>query len=156
MKTAIIYYTFDGNCALVAEHINTTLEADVYRLKLKETKKRTGFAKFLYGMALMIKKPEPLPLSVDINAYELIILGAPVWGGSPASPIVSFLNKTKISGKKVAFFSSHGGGMGKVYEKFRTLLNGNTIVGEIDFKTPAKQESAVLKEQIAEWLKGFN
>ena len=155
MKTAVIFYTFDGNCALLAQHIKSALGADLYRVKLEETKKRTGFFKFLYGMSIMFKKPEPLPLSVDINAYELIILGAPVWGGSPASPIVSFLNKTKISGKKVAFFCSHGGSMGKFYDKFRGLLSGNTIVGEIDFKNPANQDSAVLEEQIAEWVKGF-
>ena len=99
----------------------------------------------------MVKKPEPLPLSVDIKAYELVILGAPVWGGAPASPIVSFLKGTMISGKKIALFCCHGGGQGKAFEKFRALLPGNTIAGEIDFKNPVKQEGAGLKEKIAEW-----
>ena len=156
MKTAVIYYSFDGNCTLIAEDIRTALKADVFKIKLSGVKKRRGFAKFMQGMLLMIKKPEPLPLSVDISTYDLIVLGAPVWGGSPASPIVSFLKKTKITGKKIALFCCHGGNKGRTFEKFRELLSENTIAGEIDFKSPARQESAGHEEKIAEWVKGFN
>ena len=155
MKTAVIYYSFGGNCTLIAEHIKTILNADLFEIKIADDKKRAGFANFLHGMALMFKKPEPLPLSVDISAYDLIILGAPVWGGSPASPIVSFLNTTKINGKNTAYFCSHAGNKGKTFEKFRALLSGNVIAGEIDFKKPAEQESESLKEKIAEWVKSF-
>ena len=156
MKTAVIYYSFEGNCALIAEHIKAIINADLYEVKIANLKKRAGLAKFFQGLSLMFKKPEPLPLSVDINAYELIILGAPVWGGSPASPLVSFLNKTKISGKKIAFFCCHGGSIGKTFDKLKLKLDGNTISGEIDFKSPAREKNPNLKEEIAEWLKSFN
>ena len=155
MKTAVIYYTFDGNCALVAGQIKAILNADLYEVKLANLKKRKGFAKFVQGMMLMIKKPEPLPLSVDLSAYELVILGAPVWGGSPASPLVSFINKTNISGKKIAFFCCHGGSIGKTFDKFKALLPGNTISTSIDFKNPARENNPKLKEDIAEWLNGI-
>ena len=155
MKTAIIFYSFDGNCALLAEHLKTSLKADAFEIKTVAQKKRSGFAKFAWGLMMMLKKPAIQPLSVDINAYELIVLGAPVWGGAPASPFVSFLKGTVINGKNIAFFCSHGGGMGKIFEKFRSLLSGNTIVGEIEFNSPTKQDSAVIKEKLDEWVKTF-
>ena len=155
MKTAVIYYSYDGNCALVAEYIKNILNADLFEIKISSGKKRKGFANFFQGLLLMIKKPEILPLSVDINAYEQLILGAPVWGGSPASPLVSFLNKTNISGKKIALFCCHGGSTGKTFDKLKALLSGNTIIGEIGFKSPARERNLNLKEEITAWLNGL-
>ena len=155
MKTAVIYYSLDGNCALVAKTIKDTLDADIFEIRTVDRKKRRGIAKLAWGgfQVIMKKKPELEPLSIDINNYDLIILGTPVWAGSPTPAIVSFLDKTKITGKKIALFCCHGGGKGKAFDKFKALLPGNTIVGEIDFKNAAKWESAPLKEKIDEWAK---
>ena len=158
MKTAIIYYSFEGNCALVAKAIKDALGADIFEIKTVDKKKRSGFAKYLWGgfQAITKKKPELEPLSVDINAYDLIILGTPVWAASPTPAIVSFLDKTKITGKKLALFCCHGGGKGKLFDKFKALLPSNTIVGEIDFNNPAKPakaESIPLKTRIDQWVK---
>ena len=157
MKTAIIYYSYEGNCALVAETIKAVLGADVFEIKTVEDKKRTGFSKYFWGgrQVVMKKKPPIRPLGADVNAYDLIILGTPVWAGSPAPALVSFLGGTKITGKKVALFCCHDGGKGKALEKFKALLPGNTIAGEIDFKSPARGESDALKQKIGEWVKSL-
>ena len=158
MKTAVIYYSFEGNCALVAKAIKNALNADIFEIKTTDTKKRTGFAKYLWGGFQVItrKKPELEPLSVDVNAYDLLILGTPAWAASPAPAIVSFLDKAKIKGKKIALFCCHAGGKGKAFDKFKALLPGNTIAGEIDFNSPAKParaESIPLKTRIDQWVK---
>ena len=157
MKTAIIYYSFEGNSAYIADIMKSVLEADVFEIKTTDTKKRTGFAKFFWGGSQVFfhKKPALLPLEVDINAYDLFILGTPVWAGSPAPAMVSFLSETKISGKKLALFCCHAGGKGKVFDKFRALLPGNTFAGEIDFLNPAKRRNDALKQEIGEWLKAI-
>ena len=155
MKTAVIYYSFEGNCALVAQSIKDALNADIFEIKTTDRKKRTGLAKYLWGgfQTITRKKPELEPLSIDINTYDLIVLGTPVWAASPAPAMFSFLSKTKITGKKIALFCCHAGGKGKVFDKFKTLLPGNTIAGEIDFENAAGEESAALKQKIGEWVK---
>ena len=155
MKTAVIYYSFEGNSALIAKTIKDAINADIFEIKTVEQKKRSGFAKYAWGgaQAVMNKKPALLPLSADINAYDLVILGTPVWADSPAPAMVSFLCSAKISGKKIALFCCHGGGKGKAFEKFKSLLPGNTIAGEIDFVNPARNESAAQKQKVTEWLK---
>ena len=155
MKTAVIYYSFEGNCALVAKAVKDALNADIFEIKTVDKKKRSGFAKYLWGgfQAITKRKPELEPLSVDINAYDLFILGTPVWAASPTPAILSFLDKTKITGKKIALFCCHGGGKGKLFDKLRALLPGNTIAGEIDFPNAARGESAALKQKIGEWVK---
>jgi flavodoxin len=155
MKTAVIYYSFEGSCALVAKAIKDALNADIFEIKTIDKKKRTGFAKYLWGgfQAITKKKPELEPLSVDINAYDLIILGTPVWAASPTPAILSFLSKTEIKGKKIALFCCHAGGKGRVFDKFKALLPGGVIAGEIDFQNAAGEESASLKRKIDEWVK---
>jgi flavodoxin len=155
VKTAVIYFSYEGNCALVAESIKAALNADVFEIKIRDGKKRTGFAKYFWGCLEVMtnKKPELLPLSIDINAFDLIILGTPVWAGSPTPAMVSFLSKTGIAGKKIALFCCHAGGKGKVFNKLKAMLPGNTIAGEIDFDKAAKEESAGLKQKISEWAK---
>ena len=70
--------------------------------------------------------------------------------------MISFLSWAKISGRKLALFCCHGGGIRKALEKFKAMLPGNTIVGEIDFVSPAKEGRDALKQKIDEWVKGFN
>ncbi|WP_010257294.1 flavodoxin family protein [Treponema primitia] len=155
MKTLVVYYSYEGNSALVADQIKTALGAEILELKTEDDTKRTGFAKYLWGGKQVIthKTPKLKPYTVTIEDYDLIILGAPVWAGSPAPALQSFLGETKISGKKLALFCCHAGGKGKSLDKLKTLLPGNTIVGEIDFVNPAGQDRAALTKQIAEWVK---
>jgi flavodoxin len=155
MKTAVIYYSYWGNCALVAEILKTELSADVFRIETLDDKKRKGISLLFWGgsQVFMGKKPLLKPLSLDIGAYDLIVLGTPVWASTPAPALASFLSKNSITGKKIALFCCHGGGKGNALDKFKTLLSGNTVIGEIDFRNPAKMDSAELKQKISEWAK---
>ena len=155
MKSAIIYYSLDGNCALITGILKTALNADVYEIKTVDQKRRRGFFKYAWGGAQVVfkRKPALQPISVDLNSYEQVILGTPVWAGSPAPALVTFLEGKKISGKKLALFCCHGGGMGQVFRKCKILLPGNTFIGEIDFKYPALGERSTLEQKILDWVK---
>jgi flavodoxin len=154
LKTAVVYYSFDGNCALVAEALKNRLNADVFAIKTADEKKRTGLGKYIWGGRQVFQhaKPELKPLSVNIDAYDLIILGAPVWAGSPAPAMASFLSRTPLNGRKIAVFCCHAGGKGKALDKFKALLAGNTIAGEIDFNNPARGNTEALRKKIDAWI----
>jgi flavodoxin len=154
LKTAVIYYSFGGNCALVGEVIKSRLNADIFAIKTVDEKKRTGLAKYIWGGRQVFQhaKPELKPLDADLDAYDLIILGTPVWAGSPAPAMVSFLSRTPFSGKKAAVFCCHAGGKGKALDKFKALLAGNTIAGEIDFNNPSRGNTEELRKKIDAWV----
>jgi len=156
MKTAVVYYSLDGNCAFVADQIKAGLNADLVRLYMQDEKKRHGFMKILWGggMVFSRKKPPLKPYTFDPAAYELIVIGAPVWAGSPAPPIQTFLSETGISGKKIVLFVCHGGGKGRALNKLKTLLAGNEIIAETDFVN-ARKNNAEVKRQISNWVKGI-
>ena len=155
MKAAVIYYSFDGNSAFIADTIKAELKAETFEIKTVDSKRRRGLALFLWGGGQVFfgKKPPILPPTIDIAAFDLIILGTPVWAGSPAPAMVTFLDKVKISKKKLGLYCCHGGSKGKVFHKMEALLPGNAIMGEIDFKEPKKGDIPALKQKIVEWVK---
>jgi flavodoxin len=155
MKTAVVFYSFDGNCAFIAEQIKNRLNADIIHLQTQDEKKRGGFAKYFWGgsQVLMHKKPALKPYAFDPAAYDLIIIGAPVWAASPAPPLQTFLSELTISGKKLALFLCHAGGKGNAMDKLKAMLPGNTIAAETDFINPGKGRGEAVTQQIEEWLK---
>jgi len=157
MKTAVVFYSLDGNCALVAQELKSQLNADLIRLHTKDEKKRGKVGKFFWGgsMVFLNKKPPLKPYTFDASAYDLIVLGAPVWAASPAPPVKTFLSKTKISGKKIALFVCCAGGKEDSLEKFKALLEGNEIVSTTDFLQPDKSSGEELKSKVADWVKSF-
>jgi len=156
MKTAVVYYSLTGNCALIAEEIKSKLDADLIRLHTEDEKPRGGFANFFWGVGVMLgtKKAPLKPYTFNPSIYDLIIIGAPVWAGSPARPIRDFLAETAIKGKKIALFVCHGGGAGKAPEQLKALLTGNEISSETNFIYPIKNIETV-KQQAADWAKSL-
>ena len=156
MKTAVVFYSLDGNCVLVAEEIKTLLNADLIRLQTMDDKKRGKIGRFFWAGGMMFSKklPQLKPFTFNPSDYDLIIIGAPVWAGSPAAPIKTFITNSAITGKKTAVFVCHGGGMGGSLDKLKTLLAGNDIIAEIDFLSAAKNAEE-MKKKISEWVKGF-
>jgi len=158
MKTAVVYYSYDGNCAFVSEQIKAQLKADIIRLETADNKRRSGFVKILWGCVQVFtgKRPALKPYTFDAEAYDTIVLGTPVWAGSPAPAMLTFLSKTRIRGKKIALFICHGGTKGKALEKLRALLQENTIISEIDFAEPARKNPQEQKKRIEDWAKAIN
>ena len=54
--------------------------------------------------------PEITPVQADLSKYDVIFIGFPVWFGTYAPPIATWLNSVDLSGKKVALFCTFGSG----------------------------------------------
>lgn len=157
MKTLVVYYSFEGNTGFIAEQIKTAASADILRLELVEDKKRGGLSKYIWGgrQVMAHEKPALKPYDVQIDSYDLIIIGGPVWAGSPAPALGSFLAQTKIENKKVALFCCHAGGKGKALEKLKAMLPGNTITGEVSFVNPLKGDKQEQVHTVTGWVRGL-
>ena len=116
MKTAIVYYSMSGNCALVAEKVAAAIGADVVRIEPVTAYPDRGAAKFLRGGSSALKKDAPplKPYEFDASGYERVIFGMPVWAGRVTPPLRTFIteNAEALRGKRYAAFvcSSSGDG----------------------------------------------
>jgi flavodoxin len=155
MKTLIVYFSYEGNSALIAELLKAAIPGvDTLELKPEDDKKREGLAKYIWGgrQVMTHAKPKLKPYTAAIDQYDLIILGTPVWAGSYSPAIASFLSQTKISGKKLALYCCHAGGKRNTLDKLKAALAGNTIAGEIDFNNPRKLDREETAKRVQGWV----
>ncbi|MDR0410880.1 MAG: flavodoxin [Treponema sp.] len=156
MKILTIYYSYDGNSALIAELLKMSANADTFRLEVENEKRHKGFLKYLFGglQAVGRKKPALKPFTVNLDEYELIIIGGPVWAGSPAPALASFLTKYPLKSRKTAlFFCCASGDAGKALEQMRALLRGNMVTGEKVFQNPLNSGKNATAEKVGAWVK---
>ena len=132
MKAAVVYYSMSGKVDAAARRIAGELGADLIRLFPQTPYPAKGLAKFLHGgkSALRGAAPALQPYDFDAAAYDLVILGTPVWAGTFAPPLRSFLQDSReaLQGKKIAAFASM---MGSGGDKTLAKLQETTGVGEL-------------------------
>ncbi|MFH2137374.1 MAG: flavodoxin [Candidatus Omnitrophota bacterium] len=157
MKKIVVFYSLEGNTRLIAENIAKTVNADILELKPKKEIPAKGFMKYVWGgrAAMMKTKPELLPLDKDIQNYEVIFIGTPVWAWTYAPPLNAFFTAHPIANKKIALFCCHGGGKGNIFDKLKQVLPGNQILGEIDFQDPSKRNTENNLKKAKDWAKNI-
>jgi menaquinone-dependent protoporphyrinogen oxidase len=146
MKALIVYGTRGGATRAIAEEIGKALAGSGYETTVEDVRETKG---------------------VDVNAFDLVIVGSSVWAGMWTGKATGFVksNQEVLAGKKVAFFSSGitGTDPEKVAEANRSLEKSAesfpTIKpvalaffgGYFDFNTPnliARLTGSVIKKDL--------
>ena len=127
MKKLIVYYSLTGNCDYVAEKISKNIDADVVKLIPKKLYPDKGFKKYFWcgKSAVMNEEVELEKYNIDFDKYNQIIFGTPVWAGTFAPPLRTFINdnKKQIINKKISLFVCCGGGnTDKTINRLKELL----------------------------------
>lgn len=147
-RTAIVYFSLNGNTEYVAERIYDNLEdqtmIDVIKLEPVKPYVDKGPMKFVKGGAASVfgAKPELVEYQFDPKEYDTVIIGTPVWAGSIAPPLRSFLLSNKLKGKNVAIFlCSSSGKVEKCMDKLKKYLKKSAVVTTLSLLDPAKAKS---------------
>lgn len=104
----------------------------------------------------MTKKPELEKYDIDLSQYDTIYIGSPVWFGTYAPPINTFINENEIKNKNVALFICSGNNKRNTFTNFKEALKENNIIGEIEFVYPIKNEIENAQKRAKEWVKSLN
>lgn len=157
MKTLIVYYSLEGNTRLIAETIARSINGDILELKPEKDIPSKGFLRFVVGGKQVLFKecPKLKALEKNIEDYDVIFLGSPVWAGTFAPAFNTFFSQKEIENKKVALFGCYGGQIGKIFENFKKCLTKSTIVGEIGFKDPLKNHKELNENRVQKWAKNI-
>lgn len=152
---AVVFYSYEGNTAFVAQEIANVIGADIIELKPENEKRKSGLGKYIWGGRQVVTKKTPklLPLKTSMDAYKNVVIGTPVWASSFAPAIRTLLTENLVKGKNVAIFCTHDGGPGNTIEEMKELLKDtNKIVSNRDFKGVRKDRDSV-KGEILSWAK---
>ena len=111
-KTLVLYYSLTGNTKLVAEEIANRLGADIEEITCVDpydTNFQACIQRCLQEREAGVL-PELQPLKADLSKYETIFIGYPVWFGTYATPVITFLKDADLSGKKIVPVCTFGSG----------------------------------------------
>lgn len=155
MKNLIIYYSYEGNCDEISKAIQEVTNADVLKLVPKKEKKTKSLFRFVWGgiQVYMTKKPELKSYNIDLSKYDNIFIGSPVWFGTYAPPLHTFLSDHEIKNKNVGIFICSGNNKRNIYKDFDKSLQGNNIIDKIEFVYPIKNGIEDAKQKAREWAK---
>lgn len=132
VKTLVIYYSQTGATEKVAREIASQLNTDIAEIEAAESY-GTDYDQTIQRWRKEMeegKKVEILPISADLKKYDRIFLGFPIWGGTVASPIATFLSDNSLKDKEVITFATFGSGGIETATKDVEKLQPDAIVIE--------------------------
>ena len=154
-KKLVAYFSASGVTKKVAETIAESAKADIFEIepKVPYTKADLNWMdkKSRSSVEMNDKKfrPEIVKKDIDINSYDEIILGFPIWWYVAPTIINTFLEAYDFSGKKIILFATSGGsGFGNTVQELQVSAPDADI-------TEGKILNNVTKKQIAEWIENI-
>jgi len=157
MKAVVVYYSLEGNTKYVADYLHKKFGVDLLELKpLKDFNPR-GWLRFLIGGFQVIFKFCPVlhEYSFSADKYETIVLATPVWAGTFAPSIRTFLKENNLKNKKVAFCACHNGSAGHTFQDLKLINEKNTILEALELVLPLSKKSKEKDKLIDIWAKKF-
>ena len=105
MNIAVISYSLTGNNEALASNIASIYDAT--HIKIKESKARL-MGSIIFDL-LANRTPKVNPMPDELRNYDLLVLVAPVWIGSAATPLRAYLDYIKQNHCRYAYVSISGG-----------------------------------------------
>lgn len=167
MKSLIIYFSHTGenymsdgiknidkgNTEIVADYLKEITGADLF--KVEPTKEYP----YNYRECCDVAKeeidnnsrPSVKKLLENLNDYNVIYIGGPIWWGHYPTPMFTVLEKLDFTGKNVYPFSTHeGSGLGSVESDIKKICVGATIKEGLAIRGSDAKTS---KAKIESWCK---
>ena len=111
-KVPVLYYSQSSKTKVVAEEIANRLGADIEEITAVnpyDTAFKAAIERYKQEREQGVL-PEIQPLKTDLTQYDVVFLGYPVWFGTYAPPVTTFLKNNDLSGKKIVPFCTFGSG----------------------------------------------
>ena len=155
MKKLVAYFSAGGVTKSAAEHLAKAAGADLFEIKpavpythtdLDWTNKKSRSS---VEMMNPDSRPEIKEQLSDMEDYDTVFIGFPIWWYVAPTIINTFLESYDFSGKTIIPFATSGGsGMGKTVEVLKLLCpNANWKKG--------KMLNRVSDRELENWVKGL-
>ncbi len=166
-RTLVVYYSYTSNVERIVNELKTQIDCDV--VEIQPAEKGLDYAANNYAIgstqiAAIRNNPDeaasyPAIDSVDVNLdeYDTVIIGAPLWWSQMAAPLQTYLfqNGSKMAGKKIGLIvSSHSSGISSV------VADAKRLIPEGEFLEPSlwirSSETSNCRSLISKWLEDIN
>ncbi|MCI8505027.1 MAG: flavodoxin [Lachnospiraceae bacterium] len=155
-KTLVAYFSATGTTKLLAEYVAEILNADLYEIVPEIPYTEEDLAYYTNGRADQEQNDSSARPAIsggveNMERYDTIILGYPIWHGQAPRIISTFLESYDFSGKTIVpFCTSHSSGIGSSADNLHDLCSDSA-----EWKEGERFEAATSKEEIEKWLKSM-
>ena len=155
-KILIAYYSYSGNTKSVAERIQKQTGGDLFEIQTVNAYPADYNA--VVQQAKQEKEKDYRPAlkskAENINEYDIVFLGTPIWWYTMAPAVKSFIAENNLAGKTVVPFCTHGGGgVSSAFSDIAKLApNSKVLKGLVVYENG----SSSTDKEISEWLKELN
>ena len=153
-KTLVAYFSASGVTKAVAETIAEVSGSDIYEIKPETpyTEADLDWRDKTSRSSVEMQNPDSRPAIANkadnIEQYDRIFIGFPIWWYVAPTIINTFLESYDFAGKTIILFATSGGsGFGKTAEKLKEIVSADTKIIE------GKLFNGSLSDQdIKEWV----
>ncbi|KIR03636.1 hypothetical protein P261_02451 [Lachnospiraceae bacterium TWA4] len=142
-----------GHTAQAAEFIQEAVGGELFEIETVKTYNPDHFAMIQEAKEEIEKNemPELKRLPENLEGKSVVFLGFPNWWNQLPMPVISFLNKVDLSGKKIIpFNTSEGSGAGKGMNQLKKICNKSEIATVSEWKGSAVDAS---EDKIKDWAR---
>lgn len=155
-KTLVVYFSATGTTKLLAEYAAEILNADLYEITPENPYTEADLAYYTNGRADQEQndfnaRPGISGSVANMEDYDTIILGYPIWHGQAPRIISTFLESYDFSEKTIVpFCTSHSSGIGSSADNLHNLCSDSA-----EWMEGKRFEAGTSRETIEEWLKSM-
>lgn len=156
-KILVAYFSVTGTTRKVAKEIALLAKADL--VEIEPAKKysqadldwRDISSRSTLEMKDITSRPEFIKKLDNIDNYDLVIIGFPIWWYVAPRIINSFLETYDFKSKDIALFATSGGSnFGKTIDNLRCSVDGSTNF------ISTKLVNHASKEELQEWISSLD
>ena len=155
-STLVAYFSATGNTEGVAQHLQAILDADLYEIVPAEPYSNDDLNYNVSDCRANQEQNDPdarpaIDGTVEnMDSYDVIFLGYPIWWGEAPRIISTFLESYDLTGKTIVpFCTSASSGMGGSAENLAALAADAAWLEGARFNPGASQE------EVAAWVDGL-
>lgn len=162
-KTLIVYYSFTNNVHTIVSELQAQTGADAVRIEPAGEGIDYAADNYAIGSALISairnnpddasSYPAIKPVAVELDAYDMILVAAPLWWSNMAAPLQTWLfhHGAELAGKNIGLIvSSASSGISGVEADARRLIPGGDFISPSLWIRSAQTQNC--RPLIAAWL----
>lgn len=136
-KKLVAYFSASGVTANVAKTLAEAADADIYEIKpqVPYAKEDLNWMNKNSRSSIEMRdkafRPAIADKNVDIESYDVIFVGFPIWWYVAPTIINTFLESYDFSGKKIVLFATSGGsGFGNTVKELKNSVSEKVTISE--------------------------
>lgn len=155
MKKLIVYFSYTGNTEKIAYMIKEKLNCDILKLNpcIPYSDDYDKVVKEEQNNDSNNKTVEIEKFNIDLNIYDEIILGTPVWWYSITPVIRTFLKENDLTKKTIIPFATNAGWLGKTFKDICKMCPNSNVENEMNIVFESYSDNLVTKvDEINKWI----